>query len=61
MVKQIPVWTKSGMLHTIGKEITTEVAKRADKRFSWYAYVMAAFGAVRMQENKVIRIERFVS
>lgn len=45
----------------LGKDIMTRVAERADKRFSWYAYAMAMFGATRMQENKVIQIQRFVA
>lgn len=54
--RSVLVYPKSGILFAVGKDITTEVARRADKRFSWYAYACAAFGAVRMQEPKVIEI-----
>jgi hypothetical protein len=60
-VMEFPFWTKSGMLAAMGKDITTEVARRADKRFSWYAYAMAGFGAIRMQEGKVGIIEKYIS
>ncbi len=50
------VWTRSGVLFATGLDIQTEVARRADKRFSTYAYVCAQFGATRMQENKVLEI-----
>jgi len=57
----IPAWTKSGVMLAMGKDITARVAERPDKRFSVYAYAEASFGAVRMQENKVIQIQRFVA
>jgi hypothetical protein len=50
-------WAKSGMLLSVAKDITTEVARRADKRFSWYAYACASFGATRMQEGKIVEIQ----
>ena len=60
-VNRCPVWTKQGLLLAIGMDITARVAERPDKRFSWYAYANAGFGAVRMQENKVIEIQSFVA
>src|SRR5262245_16737392 len=47
----VPVWAKSGVLHTTGIEITTRVSERADKSFNWYAYARAMFGATRLQED----------
>lgn len=54
--RYVPVWLPDGILHTVGIDIKTRVAERADKRFNLYAYGKAGFGATRMQENKVIRI-----
>lgn len=54
--RRVPVWTKSGMLLSIGKDITTQIAPRPDKKFNWYAYIMIMLGCTRMQENKVVEI-----
>lgn len=54
--RRVPVWTKSGLLLSIGKDITTKVSERPDKKYSWYAYICVSLGSVRMQENKVIEI-----
>jgi hypothetical protein len=51
-----PVWAKSGIKLGVAKEIQTEVARRADKRFSWYVYVCMGLGGVRMEEAKVVQI-----
>ena len=40
----------------INPDIQTEMTKRGDKGFNWYAYVKQSLGAVRMEENKVIAI-----
>lgn len=53
--RQVPVWTKNGMLMALGKDIETNVAPRPDKKFSWYAYALASIGSTRMQENKLIQ------
>lgn len=55
-IRKCPAWTKNGMLLSFGKDITTRVAERPDKRFSWYAYAMLSAGVTRMQENKVLDI-----
>jgi len=52
----IPVWTKNGMLAAIGRDISTFVMQRPDKRMSWYAYAMLSVGSTRMQENKIVQI-----
>lgn len=54
--RRVPVWTKSGMLLAIGKEITTHISPRPDKKYSWYVYMMLSIGVARMQENKVLDI-----
>jgi hypothetical protein len=55
-----PVWCKSGTLFANAIGIQTEVAKRPDKRFNWYAYAKAGFGFVRMEEEKVVEIRGLV-
>jgi len=51
-----PIWAKSGVKLGVAKDIQTEVARRADKRFSWYVYVCMGLGGVRMEEGKVVQI-----
>lgn len=54
--RQVIAWAKSGIGLAIGMDITGEIAKRADKRFSWYAYYCATVGAVRIEDVKVVEI-----
>lgn len=51
-----PVWAKSGVKLGVAKDINTEVARRPDKRFSWYVYASMGVGGVRMEEAKVVQI-----
>ena len=50
-------WVKSGVRSAVGMGIETDIAKRADKRFNWYAYSAMRCGAVRMEEEKVVQIQ----
>jgi hypothetical protein len=45
----------AGLLE-INPDITTEIDKRSDKGFNWYAYLKMDLGAVRMEEEKVVAI-----
>lgn len=56
-VRDCFAWEKDGMLLAVGNEVQVDVARRADKRFSLYLYVRASFGAVRMWEEKVIKVQ----
>lgn len=49
-------FAKTGIGLAIGKDITAEVDRRADKRFSWYGYFQMFIGAVRLEEEKVCEI-----
>ena len=49
-------FSRSALLLAMGKEIATNVAHRPDKRFNVYCYAKAGFGAVRMDEKKIVRI-----
>ena len=43
-------------LFEVKPEIMTKVSDRADKSYRWYAYMEMGFGAVRMEEEKVVAI-----
>ena len=49
-------WVKSGIRQVTNPSIMTEISKRDDKRFNYYAYSCMRTGAVRMEEKKVIQI-----
>jgi hypothetical protein len=49
-------WVKSGVRSATGMNIETDVAKRADRRFNYYAYSAMRCGSVRMEEKKVVLI-----
>ena len=46
-----------GLLLSTAQDITVDVGPRRDKRNSIQVYVSASFGAVRMWEEKVIRVK----
>ena len=46
----------SAALFEVNPDMTTKVSERADKGFNYYAYMKAEFGAVRMEEEKVVVI-----
>lgn len=50
-------WAKNGLLLGLGKDITAEITRRADKGYSTYAFASMTIGATRMQGPKVIKIE----
>tara|TARA_R100000005_G_C4992775_1_gene199939 strand:+ start:475 stop:1497 length:1023 start_codon:yes stop_codon:yes gene_type:complete len=50
-------WVHSGIRQVTNPAIETEIDKRADKRFNYYAYAAMRTGAVRMEEKKVVFIE----
>ena len=49
-------YVKSGIRQVTNPSIMTEISKRDDKRFNYYAYSCMRTGAVRMEEKKVIQI-----
>jgi len=50
-------WERQGMLLAVGKEITTDVGPRRDKRNTTQVYVCASFNSTRMWEEKVLRVK----
>lgn len=49
-------FVQDAILFEVNPDITTKVSERADKGFNYYAYMKGEFGAVRMEEEKVIAI-----
>ena len=47
---------QDAVLFEVNPDMTTKISERADKGFNYYAYMKAEFGAVRMEEEKVIAI-----
>lgn len=56
-----PLFQKDAVVCATGMGVQTEITRRSDRSFHWYAYARAMFGATRMQANKVVKIERYVS
>lgn len=54
--RRLPVWTERAILLSTGMDYTTKISERADKSFNWYGYARWAFGAVRMEEKRVVEI-----
>ena len=49
-------FVQDAALFEVNPDMTTKISERADKSFNYYAYMKAEFGAVRMEEEKVIAI-----
>lgn len=56
-IRDCPVWAHSGMLLAIGQDIQAEIDRLPGKRYSVQVYCSASFGAVRMEEDKVLKIQ----
>ena len=54
--RSVLAFAKSGLKGGILQDITIETERRADRRFSHYIYACMSYGAVRMQEPKVVQI-----
>lgn len=55
--RRVLAFTQKGIGLAIGKDIVNQVAPRADKRFSWYAYFQMFIGATRLRETDVVEIK----
>lgn len=49
-------YAQSGLLLAINKDVQGQIAPRADKSFSMYAYACLTAGATRMEEEKVVEV-----
>lgn len=52
--RRVIAWAQDGLIGGVGLDMKGEVAKRPDKGFNLQAYAMMSFGAVRMEEVKVV-------
>ena len=50
------MWAQGAVKLGVGKDITTRVSERADKRYSIQTYVAMSFGAVRQEGPAVVEI-----
>lgn len=56
--RRVPVFMKSGINLTVWEDIVTDVSQRKDlKGNPWEVYSMATFGAVRLDEKRVVEIK----
>jgi len=55
-IKACFAYVHSGVRQVTNPSIQTEITKRDDKRFNYYAYSCMRTGAVRMEEKKVVEI-----
>lgn len=56
--RAVPVWAKSGMHLGLWKDIWSNVDQRKDlSGLPWQVYVSSTFGATRLEEKKVVRID----
>ena len=55
-LRAVYAFVQDAALLEINPDMTTKISERADKSFNYYAYMKAEFGAVRMEEEKVIVI-----
>lgn len=55
-VRSCYAYHRSGIGLAIGKEPTSEMERRSDKRFSMYFYHCDMMGAVRIEEEKVVEV-----
>ena len=52
----LPCFPKSALCLGIWNDIETKITERADKSYATQVYVKATYGAVRLEENKVVEI-----
>lgn len=49
-------WAGDALLLAVGKDMTGEISKRADKSYATQAYACMSVGAVRMEEEKYVDV-----
>ena len=52
-------YVQDGIALAVGKDSTARIDERADKGYATQVYYSAAFGATRMEEDKVVKIEAY--
>lgn len=56
-IRDVPLWSKSGMHLGMWNEIRVSIDKRSDKRNATQVMVKGTFGATRTDENKIVQIQ----
>lgn len=52
-------FAQDGLLLAVGKDVTARIDERSDKGYATQVYYSAAFGATRMEEAKVVKIQAY--
>ena len=52
-------FVNDGIALAVGKDVTARIDERADKGYATQVYYSAAFGATRMEEEKVVKIQAY--
>jgi len=52
-------FVNDGIALAVGKDVTARIDERADKGYATQVYYSAAFGATRMEEQKVVKIQAY--
>lgn len=55
--RRIPAWSKSGLLFVQPSGLETNCEKDPTKGYNWRLHTKASFGAVRMEEARVVEIK----
>lgn len=55
--RRVPAYVKSGLLLAMGQDINVDIGPRRDKRNATQVYCSTSFGAIRMEEEKVVEIK----
>ena len=56
-VRSCFAWAEDGIKLAVGKDVMAKIDERADKSYSTQVYYCATFGATRMEEDKVVKIQ----
>ena len=55
--RRVLAYCKSGLLLAVGQDINVDIGPRRDKRNATQVYCSGSFGAVRMEEKKIVEIK----
>lgn len=58
-IRDCIAFVSDGIALAVGKDVTARIDERADKGYATQVYYSAAFGATRMEESKVVKIQAY--
>jgi hypothetical protein len=58
-IRDCIAFVNDGITLAVGKDVTARIDERADKGYATQVYYSAAFGATRMEEDKVVKIQAY--